>query len=231
MGSSTNSRAALTSSASAYRKVIAAKLGGCRGRHAGRIVALFSIPAKLGYLALALLVGLESSGVPLPGETALITSGVLASRGDLSIELVIVIAAAAAIVGDNIGYWIGRKGGRRLLTAKGPLLDYRLKVIEYGEPFFERHGAKSVFLGRWFAGLRIAAAWLAGINHMRWRTFVFWNATGGIAWALSVGLLAYVLGPTAEELFKTFGVAGAGLVIAVLIGVFLWRHFRHGAPR
>jgi membrane-associated protein len=195
------------------------------------IASLVSIPANLGYLALALLVGLESSGVPLPGETALIASGVLASRGDLSIELVIVIAAAAAIVGDNIGYWIGRKGGRKLLTAKGPLLEYRLKVIEHGEPFFDRHGAKSVFLGRWFAGLRIAAAWLAGINHMHWPTFLFWNATGGIAWAVSVGMLAYLLGPTAEDLFKTFGIAGAGLVIAILAGLFLWRHFRHGAAR
>src|SRR3954451_22450347 len=91
-------------------------------RHPLGIAAFVSIPANLGYLALALLVGLESSGVPLPGETALIASGVLASRGDLSIELVILIAAAAAIVGDNVGYWIGRKGGRKLLTAKGPLL-------------------------------------------------------------------------------------------------------------
>ncbi len=194
------------------------------------MASLIGIPANLGYLALALLVGLESSGLPLPGETALIASGVVASRGKLSIELVIVIAAGAAIVGDNVGYWIGRKGGRRLLTAKGPLLDYRQKVIEYGEPFFERHGAKSVFLGRWFAGLRIAAAWLAGINHMRWTTFLFWNALGGIAWALSVGLLAYLLGPTAERLFKTFGIAGAGLVVAVAIGLLLWRHFRHGSP-
>ena len=197
-------------------------------RHPPLIASLIGIPANLGYLALALLVGLESSGLPLPGETALIASGVLASRGELSIELVIVIAATAAIVGDNIGYWIGRKGGRRLLTAKGPLLEYRQKVIEHGEPFFGRHGAKSVFLGRWFAGLRIAAAWLAGINHMPWRTFLFWNALGGAAWALSVGLLAYLLGPTAEHLFTTFGIAGAGLVVAVLIGVFLWRRYRYG---
>jgi membrane protein DedA with SNARE-associated domain len=192
------------------------------------MASLIGIPANLGYLALALLVGLESSGVPLPGETALIASGVLASRGELSIELVIVIAATAAIVGDNVGYWIGRKGGRRLLTAEGPLLEYRKKVIEHGEPFFARHGAKSVFLGRWFAGLRIAAAWLAGINHMPWTTFLFWNALGGVAWALSVGLLAYLLGPTAEDLFKTFGIAGAGLVVAVLLGLFLWRRYAYG---
>ena len=73
-------------------------------------------------------------------------------------------------------------------------------------------------------------AWLAGINHMRWRDFLFWNAAGGVAWALSVGLLAYALGPTAEKLFKTFGIAGAGLVIAILAGLFAWRHFRYGSP-
>jgi len=194
------------------------------------VATLISIPANLGYAALALLVGLESSGLPVPGETALLAAGVLASKGKLSIELVIAIAAAAAIVGDNVGYWIGRKGGRKLLEARGPLRKYRLKVLEHGQPFFERHGAKSVFLGRWFAGLRIAAAWLAGINHMRWRDFLFWNAAGGVAWALSVGLLAYALGPTAEKLFKTFGIAGAGLVIAILAGLFAWRHFRYGSP-
>jgi membrane protein DedA with SNARE-associated domain len=207
---------------------LAGRAADAESRHPPLIATLIGIPANLGYLALALLVGLESSGVPVPGETALIASGVVASRGELSIELVIVIAATAAIVGDNIGYWIGRKGGRRLLTAEGPLREYRLKVIEHGQPFFQRHGAKSVFLGRWFAGLRIAAAWLAGINHMPWRTFLFWNALGGMAWALSVGLLAYLLGPTAEDLFKTFGIAGAGLVVAVLIGLFLWPRYRFG---
>ena len=181
-----------------------------------------------GLLIVFLAIALETAGLPLPGETALVIAAVAASQGTYSIEWVIVIAAVAAIIGDNIGYWIGRKGGRRLLTAKGPLLEYRQNVIEHGEPFFARHGAKSVFLGRWFAGLRIAAAWLAGMNHMPWRTFLFWNALGGAAWALSVGLLAYLLGPTAEHLFTTFGIAGAGLVVAVLIGLFLWRRYRYG---
>src|SRR5436190_15800367 len=113
----------------------------------------------------------------------------------LRIEGVIAIAAVAAIIGDNIGYLIGRTGGRRLLERPGFLEVYRRGIIEYGEPFFERHGAKAVFLGRWIGGLRIAAAWLAGINRMHWPTFVFWNALGGIAWATSVGLAAYYLGP------------------------------------
>jgi membrane-associated protein len=190
------------------------------------VPALIHISPHAGYLVLALLVGVESMGVPVPGETALITAGVLAERGQLNIVPVIVIAAAAAIVGDNIGYVIGRKGGRRLLLAPGPLEHHRRKVIEHGEPFFERHGPKAVFLGRWFAGLRIAAAWLAGMNKMDWRVFLFWNALGGIAWATSVGLAAYALGPTAEKIVKDVGLIGVGVFALAVAGFVLWRRRR-----
>jgi membrane protein DedA with SNARE-associated domain len=137
---------------------------------------------------------------------------VLASHGQVRIETVIALAAVAAILGDNLGYAIGRTGGRRLL--------------EEGEPFFARHGAKAVFLGRWVAGLRIAAAWLAGINRMPWRRFLFWNALGGIAWATSVGLLAYYLGPPAEKIFRTIGIAGVALAVAAVLAFVLWRRLR-----
>ena len=164
--------------------------------------------------------------MPVPGETALIAAGVLASHGDVRIELVIALAAVAAMVGDNIGYVIGRTGGRRLLERPGFAEDYRRRVLEQGEPFFRRHGAKAVFLGRWVAGLRIAAAWLAGINRMPWRRFLFWNALGGIGWATSVGLLAYELGPPAERIFRTVGIAGVGLAAAALLAFWLWRRLR-----
>ena len=121
--------------------------------------------------------------MPIPGETALITAAVLASGGKLKIELVIPLAAAAAIVGDNIGYLIGRKGGRWLLERPGRFQRQRLEVLETGEPFFERHGPKAVFFGRFILGLRVWASWLAGATHMRWRSFFFWNALGGICWA------------------------------------------------
>jgi membrane protein DedA with SNARE-associated domain len=166
--------------------------------------------------------------VPVPGETALIAAGVLASDGRVHIEFVIAIAAVAAIIGDNVGYLIGRTGGRRLLERPGFGEKYRRGIIVHGEPFFERHGPKAVFLGRWVAGLRIAASWLAGINHMDWRRFLFWNALGGIAWATSVGMLAYWLGPTAEKLFRTLGLVGVGLAVLALAGFFAWRHLgRH----
>jgi undecaprenyl-diphosphatase len=189
------------------------------------VLALINLPAGIGYLILAGLVGVESAGVPVPGETALITAGVLASHGRFQIELVILVAAAAAIVGDNLGYLIGRTGGRRLLERPGFLEDHRQAILDRGGPFFEKHGPKAVFLGRWVSGLRIAAAWLAGINRMPWPVFLFWNALGGIAWATSVGLLAYYLGPTAEHLFKYGGLAGAGVFVVLLAGWLAWRWY------
>lgn len=194
------------------------------------MVALINIPTHLGYLVLFALVGAESTGVPVPGETALIAAGVLAHGGQLSVELVITVAAAAAIIGDNLGYLIGRTGGRRLLERPGFLEAHRRKVLQHGQVFFDRHGPKAVFLGRWVAGLRIAAAWLAGINRMPWRVFFFWNALGGVAWALSVGLLAYFFGSTVEQIFKVAGIAGIVLVVAIGAAFLVWRRRKsHGS--
>jgi len=185
------------------------------------ILALFfalALPRHLGYPAVAGLVALESMGIPVPGETALIAGAVLAHQGQLDIVILIAVVAAAAIVGDNVGYLIGRRGGRALLERSGPFERHRRAVLRKGEPFFERHGPKAVFLGRWVAGLRIAAAWLAGINRMRWTTFLVWNAAGGIAWAVSVGLVGYFVGAAAEKLIRDVGfVAVALVVVAALV--------------
>jgi undecaprenyl-diphosphatase len=191
------------------------------------MLALIKIQANVAYLVLFALVGLESSGLPLPGETALISVALLASQGQVNIELVIVVAVVAGVLGDNVGYLIGRTGGRRLLERPGLLEHHRRQVIVKGEPFFERHGPKAVFLGRWVAGLRIAAAWLAGINHMRWRTFLFWNALGGLFWATTTALLAYYLGSQAEEIFKVVGLAGVAGAVAAIAGFVLWRWQRN----
>src|SRR2546423_1824169 len=129
-----------------------------------------------GYPLLFVLVMAESSGIPVPGETALITAAVLASRGKLEIELVIAAAAAAAIVGDNAGYLFSRKGGRWLLERPGRFERQRHEVLRIGEPFFERPGAKAVFFGRFLPGLPGGASWLAGATRMPWRSFFFWNA-------------------------------------------------------
>ncbi|HWY17784.1 MAG TPA: DedA family protein [Solirubrobacteraceae bacterium] len=190
------------------------------------IVNVSHLVETFGYPLLFLAVMAESSGVPIPGETALITAAVLASQGKLQIELVIPIAAAGAIVGDNIGYMIGRKGGRWLLERPGRFHRQRLQALAMGEPFFEKHGPKAVFFGRFLLGLRVWASWLAGATRMHWRSFVLWNALGGICWATGIGLLAYFLGHAAGNAITTFGIYG---LVAVLIagGGALLAHRRH----
>ncbi len=164
--------------------------------------------------------GIEASGVPVPGETALIAASVLASQGHLSIELVIVIAAAAAIVGDNIGYFLGARLGRRFLERPGWFYERRLTAVAAGDALFRKHGGKAVFLGRWVAVLRIWAAWLAGMSEMRWRSFLLWNALGGIAWATCFGLLGYFGGEAAAHVVARVGVGAAVAIgVALVIGL------------
>jgi membrane protein DedA with SNARE-associated domain len=189
------------------------------------VLLLASLTSHVGYLALIALVAVESSGVPVPGETALIAAGVLASDGSLSIELVIAFAAMAAIIGDNIGYQLGRRYGRRVLLRGGRLEAQRARMLSGAESFFDRHGPKAVFLGRWVTGLRVWAAWLAGATHMRWRVFLAWNALGGLAWALSIGLLAYFFGRAAARVIEHIGQGAAVLVgVAVIVLVIALRY-------
>lgn len=178
-----------------------------------------------GLVMLFVLVAVESAGVPLPGETALIAAAILATpqQHHYSIVTVIVVAACAAIVGDNVGYWIGRTGGRALLERWGPIRRYAHRVLPPGERFFKKHGGKTVFIGRFVAVLRVTAAWLAGITHMSWWRFFLWNAAGGIAWATGVGLLAYYFGKAAADAVKTYGIYAfvAIAVVAALVFVGL----------
>jgi membrane-associated protein len=187
-----------------------------------------SLTDHIGYPLLFVLVGAESSGVPVPGETALIAAAVLASRPNagLALPAVIATAAVAAIVGDNIGYLIGRHGGRRLLERPGRFARQRAKVLEVGEPFFERHGPKAVFLGRWILGLRVWASWLAGITHMPWRSFLMYNALGGISWAVTIGVLAYVAGSGIEALIRDVGAGAAVLVVIAAATLYVLRRRR-----
>jgi membrane protein DedA with SNARE-associated domain len=181
--------------------------------------AIISASSGLGYL-LPTLIGLESLGVPSPGETALVLAAVLASQGKLNIVLVIAIAAASAIIGDNIGYLLGRHFGRDVLEARGPFHERRAKVIAIGDRYFEKHGAKTVFIGRWIALIRFATAWLAGINGMPLPTFFAWNAIGGITWAITFGVAGYYGGEAVAHVMASVGIVAAGvLVVAVIVGV------------
>ena len=188
--------------------------------------ALIDIPANVGYTLVFVLIAIETMGIPVPAETALIGAALLAHRGQMDIGTLTIVAAVAAILGDNVGFAIGRHFGRRLFVHPGPGLKHRLKVLEIGEPFFARHGPKAVFLGRWVAGLRIASAWLAGMNKMPWPTFLFWNALGGITWAASISLSIYFLGDLAEHAIEVVGPISAGIVVAALVAFWLYRRRR-----
>jgi membrane protein DedA with SNARE-associated domain len=174
-----------------------------------------------GLLLLFAVIAAESAGVPLPGETALIAASILASRGHYSIVAVIAVAAAAAIIGDNVGYWIGRTGGRKLLERWGPLKRYADRVLPPGERFFKKHGGKTVFIGRFVAVLRVTAAWLAGITHMPWWRFFIWNALGGIVWATGVSLLAYYFGKAAADAVQTYGVYALLAIVVLAVLAFI----------
>jgi membrane protein DedA with SNARE-associated domain len=188
--------------------------------------AIIGLSSGLGYV-LPAIIGLESMGVPSPGETALVLAAVLASQGKLQIWLVILIAVASAITGDNIGYLLGRRFGRGLLQAPGPLQRHRRRAMRIGDRFFESHGPKTVFLARWIALVRFAAAWLAGINHMPYRQFLFYNALGGITWGVTYGLVGYFAGSAAATAISSFGVY-AFIAIAVLFVLYAYFTLRRG---
>ncbi|HEY5188908.1 MAG TPA: DedA family protein [Solirubrobacteraceae bacterium] len=181
--------------------------------------AIISVSSSLGYL-LPAIIGLESMGVPSPGETALILAAVLASQGKLQIWLVILIGVSSAILGDNAGYWLGRRFGREVLEApRGPFQHRRRQIISVGDRFFAKHGPKAVFLARWIALVRFAAAWLAGINEMRFRDFFLYNALGGITWGVTYGLVGYYAGQAAANAITNFGIyAAIGLAVLVVGG-------------
>jgi undecaprenyl-diphosphatase len=197
-------------------------------RPATVLASIFSVTQNLGLPVLALFVAVEALGVPIPGETAVIFAGLAANQGRLSIVAVIVVASAAAIVGDNIGFLIGRRGGRALLERPGRFETERRRVLAIGDPFFERHGPKAVFLGRWITGLRVWTSWLAGASDMRWPTFLVWNALGGTAWATSVALAAYYGGKGVEHVFSQIGLYGIPVAVAVfaLFALWWWRRRR-----
>ncbi len=182
-----------------------------------------------GYWMVGGIIALESMGLPLPGEATLIVAAVYAgTTHHLNIWLVIVAAAAGAILGDNIGFWIGREIGYRLLLRYGHYVRLTEARIKLGQYLFRRHGGKIVFFGRFVAVLRALAAVLAGANHMSWPQFLLFNAAGGIVWAALYGGAAYYFGHALERLTKPAAL-GLTVVAIIAIGVSLVIVHRHEA--
>jgi membrane protein DedA with SNARE-associated domain len=174
--------------------------------------------AQYGVYAVFLIVMLESAGVPLPGETALVLAAIYAGMsGDLDIAHVVIAAAAGAIIGDNLGFMVGRRYGLPLVQRYGRLVGLDDRRLRFGQAMFQRHGAKIVFFGRFVAVLRIFAALLAGVNHYSWRAFLFYNAAGGIVWASVFGIAGYFFGDVVHRVAGPVGMIGLAFAIAGLV--------------
>ena len=184
--------------------------------------------AVYGYPIVFLAVLGESAGLPLPGETILIIAGVAAQHGDLALPIVWLLGATAAIVGDNIGYWVGHYGGRPLLERYGRLLRVHERELRILDRYFEVHGAKTVFLGRFVIFLRVWAALFAGAARMNWKRFFVYNALGGTAWVVSMSSLAYIFSSSISRLKGVFGVIAwvLAFVVAGFVVVFVAREQR-----
>src|SRR5947209_15646701 len=188
---------------------------------------LDSLLATYGYLAVFVFVGIESIGIPVPGETMLVTAAIYAgTTGRLSIFWVIVASAAGAIVGDNIGYLIGRTGGYRLVKRYGRYIRLEEDRLRLGQYLFDKHGSKVVFFGRFVSVLRIFAAFLAGVNRRHWRRFLIFDAAGGIVWSTIYGVAAFLLGQQLLQLSGPIDLALAviGVAVIILVIVFLRRN-------
>ena len=180
---------------------------------------------RYGYEAAFALVVLESIGVPLPGETALITAALYAATTHrLDIAAIVAVAAAGAIIGDNIGFALGRWGGYRLLYRYGSYIRLDHRRLKIGRYLFQRHGGKVVFIGRFIAVLRTYAAFLAGTNRMSWPRFIFFNAAGGITWALVIGLAYYYLGAAISHVRGPLDIIIAIVAALLVVGSLVYLH-------
>lgn len=176
------------------------------------------IITQYGYWGVGVIVGLESMGIPLPGETILVLASIYAAANkDMSIALVVAAATIGSIIGDNLGYSIGRRYGYPLLLRHGKKINMTEDRIKLGQYLFMNYGSKIVFVGRFIALLRILAAFLAGVNRMPWWQFLFANATGAVLWASVFGFGGYLFG---ELLFKVHSAWAPVVLGGAIFGFF-----------
>ena len=181
--------------------------------------------ATYGYLAILVIVGMESAGIPMPGETVLVASAILAGQGELHLLGVIGAAVAGAIIGDNCGYWVGREFGFPIAYRYGRYIKLDERRLKLGQYLFLKQGGKVVFFGRFVAVLRTWAAFLAGVNRFNWERFFLFNAAGGIVWASIFGGGGYALGRAFEAYAKPVGIGALAVaVVALIVGARFVRH-------
>lgn len=182
------------------------------------IIDLF---ARYGYAVVFAGVFLENAGLPVPGETVLLAGAALAHYGRLSLARVIVTAIIAAVLGDNVGFLVGRRAGRGLIERHGWRIGLTRARLDQFNGFFARHGAKTVFIARFITGLRVFGAVLAGASRLRWSTFLFYNATGAVVWSTTIALAGYALGESWDRLERLISRSGLiAFIIVAALAVF-----------
>jgi membrane protein DedA with SNARE-associated domain len=188
---------------------------------------LVDLFARYGYAVVFAGVFLENTGLPVPGETALLAGAALAHFGRLSLWHVVVTAIAAAILGDNLGFFIGRRGGRWLLERYGHRLGVTAARLAEFDRFFERYGPKTIFVARFITGLRVVGAMLAGASGLRWPIFLFYNASGAVVWCTAVAAAGYMLANSWDTLERWIGRTGLmALILIIIVALFARRRSR-----
>jgi membrane protein DedA with SNARE-associated domain len=195
----------------------------------GLVHRILGLPGWLVLVVAGLVVFAEDAlfvGFVLPGETAAFLAGAAAKIGHASLPAVIIVIIVAAIVGDTVGYEIGRTGGPRVLRLR--IFDKRRKRLDDARAFLARRGGSAVFLGRWIAFFRAVMPFLAGTSRMHYPKFLGYNAAGGLAWGATVTLLGYAAGASYAKVEKTFGRDAAFAVAGVAVVAFIvWRVRKH----
>jgi len=181
---------------------------------------LVDLFGQYGYAVVFFGVFLENMGLPVPGETMLLAGAAMAQSGRLSLTAVIATAITGAILGDSLGFFIGRRGGRMLAERYGPGLGLSRRRLAEFDRFFARYGARTVFVARFITGLRVVCAVLAGASGLRLATFLFYNATGAIVWSIAVATAGYLLADSWRLLERWIG--GVGVAATVLFGLAVW---------
>ncbi len=181
---------------------------------------------RYGYIALFAGVFLENLGIPVPGETVLLAAGFFCRENLLRLGIVIPCATVAAICGDNFGYWIGRRGGKKFVDRYGRFVGLTPKRITAVEKYFRRHGPRTIFFARFISGLRVVAAIFAGISRIRWPVFFLFNAAGAVVWSVAVASLGYAFGRSWKTLEHWVGRTGVVVAVAVVVVIALMVAYR-----